>query len=697
MNKIKRKATVKQSIALLLFFALAFGVTATAAGLFASTHSAEGGVDSPWIDQIGTETTNGSNDLPPTPESTDQPDDPDNPGVIAGYVQNLRDAFHTGLIRGYTENRATVSLSDRVQLHQLLTAAIETTDGDLTPILYKSYSADSHKLVKRLQLDYDYVSGTETIIRYSKQYNNKDASYLTVATPYLIGRKTVQSYMGYLIISRVELRQIEVILPPTTTDEPSTLPPVTTDEPITEVPPATSEPITDLPATSEPVTDVPATSEPVTDAPATSEPITEVPATSEPITDLPITSVPDTSTPATSEPVTSEPVITGPATNVPSTDPAVTDEPITTEPTTTIPPTSEILPQTAPAIEEEQSTASTPSAALSQTDDAEDEIVYETVEVTVLSIYDRNGKLLVDDIGTKEPYYARDYSNRPVFKDADGNLFAFDGKNFLATDKGNLRSELFYDYPAYPLGEYKSVYEAHYNPETGYYEFINYKNGKKVINDQYLFAFNFGTEGYAVIGSEYNNVLKVINRQKRVMFNAGSNYVFYRDPNTGKKQYVRDYFYLPDTFGPESIGCAGFDNGYLRIRIKTLSKMSDALNAVVKDEFYLVNKSGKKFSIPEGYTLEGYSDGVLLLSKDGLYGYYSIEGKWIAQPIYSYARPFVQGLAVVGAKDGTVGMIDTTGNIVLPFVYTSIEDVSSGLIVTYCEGIGYETYEMIAK
>ena len=632
MNKIKRKATVKQSIALLLFFALAFGVTATAAGLFASTHSAEGGVDSPWIDQIGTETTNGSNDLPPTPESTDQPDDPDNPGVIAGYVQNLRDAFHTGLIRGYTENRATVSLSDRVQLHQLLTAAIETTDGDLTPILYKSYSADSHKLVKRLQLDYDYVSGTETIIRYSKQYNNKDASYLTVATPYLIGRKTVQSYMGYLIISRVELRQVEVILPPATTDEPSTLPPVTTDEPITEVLPATSEP-----------------------------------------------------------------VITGPATNEPSTAPAVTDKPISTEPTTTIPLTSETLPQTAPAIEEEQSTASTPSAALSQTDDAEDEIVYETVEVTVLSIYDRNGKLLVDDIGTKEPYYARDYSNRPVFKDADGNLFAFDGKNFLATDKGNLRSELFYDYPAYPLGEYKSVYEAHYNPETGYYEFINYKNGKKVINDQYLFAFNFGTEGYAVIGSEYNNVLKVINRQKRVMFNAGSNYVFYRDPNTGKKHYVRDYFYLPDTFGLESIGCAGFDNGYLRIRIKTLSKMSDALNAVVKDEYYLVNKSGKKFSIPEGYTLEGYSDGVLLLSKDGLYGYYSIEGKWIAQPIYSYARPFVQGLAVVGSKDGTVGMIDTTGNIVLPFVYTSIEDVSSGLIVTYCEGIGYETYEMIAK
>ena len=111
----------------------------------------------------------------------------------------------------------------------------------------------------------------------------------------------------------------------------------------------------------------------------------------------------------------------------------------------------------------------------------------------------------------------------------------------------------------------------------------------------------------------------------------------------------------------------------------------------------LMNTDGEFFDIPTGYTLAGYSDGVLLLEKDGLYGYYTIDEKWIAQPIYTYARPFIQGLAVVGYENGTVGMIDTKGNIVLPFVYTSIEDVSSGLIVTYCEGIGYETYELVKK
>lgn len=657
MKKIKRKATVVQTTALLLFFALAFSVTAAAAGLFNATGTAEGGADTPFIDLFRPGTDNGgSDDSADPPKTTVDPTNPSDPNnIVAGYVQNLSDAFHTGLIQGYTDDRAAVSISERVRLHNLLTSAIATVDGAITPVLYESYSADGYTLVKRLQLDYDYTSGVETIIQYSKQYNNQDASYLTVSTPYLVGRKTVQSYMGYLIVSRVELRQVEVTTPPAVTDEP------VTEAPATDTP-ATSEPTTDEPVTVEPETNVPATSEPVTDLPASTEPTTEDDASVE-------------------EPFTRD---------------AEATEPLTAE--ESAPETAEAdapqVPKTVEEISDELTVSSSSSASSAGTESG---IVYETVEVTVLSIYDRNGKLLVDDIGTKEPYYARDYSNRPVFKDADGNLFAFDGKTFIETDKGKLRSELFYDYPAFPLGEYKSIYEAHYNTETGYYEFINYKNGKKVIDDQYLFAFNFGSEGYAVIGSEYNHVLKVINRQKRVIFNAGSNYVFYSDPNTGKRQYVRDYYYLPDTFGIESIGCSGFDNGYLRIRIKTLSKMSDALNVVVKDEYYLVNTSGEKFSIPEGYTLEGYSDGVLLLSKDGLYGYYSISGEWIAQPIYTYARPFVQGLAVVGSENGTVGMIDTAGNIVLPFVFTSIEDVSSGLIVTYCEGVGYETFELVKK
>jgi hypothetical protein len=52
---------------------------------------------------------------------------------------------------------------------------------------------------------------------------------------------------------------------------------------------------------------------------------------------------------------------------------------------------------------------------------------------------------------------------------------------------------------------------------------------------------------------------------------------------------------------------------------------------------------------------------------------------------------------VLGCEDGTMGMIDKEGNIALPFAFSYVSDVSTGVIVTYCEGIGFETYELVAK
>lgn len=682
MKKSKLKSSVLQITALLLFFAMAFGVTAAAAGLFESGSAGDKDADS-LFDQLfrpGTQAPSDEKDDPSNPpSSTDQPIDPNHPGISAGFVQNLSNAFNTGLIQGYVEDRTSVSLTERAKMHNLLTAAIATVDGAVSPVTYQSYIADGYQLVRKLHLNYDYTAGTETIIRYSKQYSNKDASYTVIATPYLVGRKTVQSYMGYLIISRVEYRQIPLPPPPSTetTDQPVTIPPVT-----------------DLPSTNEPITGAPTTNPPSTNTPVTNPPTTLPPSTDLPTTDAPVT-VPSTTAPTPTVPATG----TEPETpvTVPSTVPITT--PITlpvTAPVTTPATAGTVTQPTEPTVDPTE--PSQPSAASENGESAEATERYETVAVTVLSIYDRNGNLLVDDIGSLQPHFARDYSNRPVFKDADGKLYAFDGKKFIETDTGKLRSQLPYDYPAYPLGEYKDIYEAHYDATTDGYHYINYKNGGSVVSANYRYAFNFGPEGYAIVLTETDNFLQVINRRKSQVFKPGKQYTFYTDPVTGKKQYVKDFYAFPSIMGIESIGAAGFDHGYLRLRIKTASMMSDSMGKVVLDKDYLVDTTGAKFNIPEGCTLEGYSDGILLLrTNEGLYGYYSIEGDWIAQPLYTYARPFVQGLAVLGSADGTVGMIDTKGNIVLPFVYTSIEDVSSGLIVTYCEGVGYETYELTKK
>ena len=316
---------------------------------------------------------------------------------------------------------------------------------------------------------------------------------------------------------------------------------------------------------------------------------------------------------------------------------------------------------------------------------------------TVISLCSADGIVLINDLGGLSPYFARDFSNRPVFQNEQGNFYAFNGTKFVQIEEKNIRSNLYYDYPAYPLGAYKGTYEVRYNPKEDNYDYVNYKTMGSYYSGNFFKAFNYSADGYAVVIDSTENNLRIINYRDRAVFKPSSRYVYYVDPNTGKRNSGKDLFLFPDTYGIESIGAQGFDHGYLRLRIRTVSVMADALGKVVWDQDYLVDTEGNKFSIPTGYTLEGYSDGILLLSKDGLYGYYSIEGDWIAQPIFTYARPFIQGLAAVGSEDGTVGMIDTKGNIVLPFVFTSVSDVSSGVIVTFCEGIGWEVFTVNKK
>ena len=89
----------------------------------------------------------------------------------------------------------------------------------------------------------------------------------------------------------------------------------------------------------------------------------------------------------------------------------------------------------------------------------------------------------------------------------------------------------------------------------------------------------------------------------------------------------------------------------------------------------LLSAGGKLISVPGGYRLENYSDGVMLVSKNGLYGYMTPELSWICPAMFDDAHPFYQGLAVVGSG-GRYGMIDTDGNTV-----SSVGQVSPGSLL----------------
>jgi hypothetical protein len=307
-----------------------------------------------------------------------------------------------------------------------------------------------------------------------------------------------------------------------------------------------------------------------------------------------------------------------------------------------------------------------------------------------------NGEVIFDDLGDKIPANCRDFSNDPVFTNSKKTkYYALRQKikdqevsyAFESVKQEKVRVGLYYDYPATPVGLYQNKYELSYRTDRGFYLFYNPNNNQRVLSSHIAYGFNFTKEGLAVVQRSDESEVWIINTNGRAELRGSKKWV-----NIGGadgKQYTIQKYVLPRTFGVESIGCQGFDNGYVRMLVQTRHAVRDTL---LTEKYVLLDINGNEFDIPSGYSLEGYSDGVLLLEKDGLFGYYSINGYWIAQPIYTYARPFIQGLAVVGFENGTVGMIDSTGKIVMPFVYTYLSDVSSGRVVGFCEGVGFTVY-----
>ncbi len=158
-------------------------------------------------------------------------------------------------------------------------------------------------------------------------------------------------------------------------------------------------------------------------------------------------------------------------------------------------------------------------------------------------------------------------------------------------------------------------------------------------------------------------------------------------------RYVAASYVAPLYPDLRSLGHLYFDRGYVRVR--ELERDYSYRESVTADRELLIDTTGNEFEIPEGYSLAGYSDGVLLLERDGKYGYYSVAGHWIAQPVYTYAQPFLEGLGVIGFADGRCGVIDTEGRIVLPFVYDYISAPSSGLLAAFREEEGWSVFAKV--
>lgn len=309
------------------------------------------------------------------------------------------------------------------------------------------------------------------------------------------------------------------------------------------------------------------------------------------------------------------------------------------------------------------------------------------------------------------PAYTRDKTGEPLFTGTDEagvkTYYKIEAGGFTEAeynDETDFRG-VYFDYPAYygiadnnrtRLMKKTTTVTTHTDGTETTEESTRWafgtKTGKVWSGFLFLGAFDFSEGLAAVVNGDGRQLF--LNEQGYYAFNPLVSYNYY-------DRYVTEYLLPPKTTGEESIGFYYYDHGLVRVRRQVVDWYS--LNylenlRVAIDEDILIDKTGNEFPVPEGYDIVSYADGVILLSRDGKYGLMDHTGRWIAQPIYDFARPTIEGLTVVGFSDGTRLMLDTSGEIVIPAgLYKHISDASSGVITAYSEKTGWVLFHKMAK
>ena len=313
----------------------------------------------------------------------------------------------------------------------------------------------------------------------------------------------------------------------------------------------------------------------------------------------------------------------------------------------------------------------------------------------MLSLMDSSGIVRLTAFDA-EPVWFRDSYGRPLFRYEGALLFATDSQS-----KVNLYESAYNPLfaPALKLNASPSYGTAgsgryqFYLPDpddpTGERILWGYvdENRQTVIEAQYEYCTGFGDEGLACVAGS-DRILRVIDKN-------GHTVIFENGPaeRAGVRKDLNCRFIWPVTDDESQRGQLYFDHGYMRVTESYTERRTGEFAGTAE---LLISADGSVFDYPSGYTLKYYSYGVLVLEKEGKYGMMDIHGNWIAQPIYTYVTPFCEGLAVIGFEDGKKCMVDTEGNILLPFEYEWISECGGGLITAW-DGSSWHLMSKMAK
>ena len=277
----------------------------------------------------------------------------------------------------------------------------------------------------------------------------------------------------------------------------------------------------------------------------------------------------------------------------------------------------------------------------------------------------------------------------------DGSYFAYSDFNEFTDSRGSK-----FDYPAYygltdsgltPSVKLYNLYRKDKNDKVelfhkGYWTYKVWDN--PISEDTYERAYAFSEDLGCVLTEPYylDGGLAFVNRAGNRAFPIQEQ----KTDNTGR--IILETFMGPVSYGKESIGYFYYDHGLVRVRLESIDGNNYIYDCKVRylgTKEILIDRSGNRFPVPEGYEVKAYSDGVILLEKDGKYGYMDYTGAWIAEPVYKNALPFSEGLGVLTTAEGKAGVIDTSGNIVVPFGYSFISECSDGIMTAYGEDVGW--------
>lgn len=294
-----------------------------------------------------------------------------------------------------------------------------------------------------------------------------------------------------------------------------------------------------------------------------------------------------------------------------------------------------------------------------------------------LTLYDGSGKPVLTYEG-EEPLrfpYERDEENRPLFMIGDAYYVIEDGQLVESGYDARDNRGLYFNYPA-SFGRAPDQYRPF---RSGDLYGIRDTDGDRLRSAIYKEAYGY-SEGLGLVNYPIT---------KSGVLTDDYNYL-----NENGKVVIEN-FYPVGAKDEGGIGAIYFDGGYVMVRSIKYHPLKKP-PVVEEDREIIIDTRGREFELPEGYEVVNYSDQRILVKHNGKYGFYAVKGAWITDAVYTYAKPYYEGLAVVGdAREK--GVIDMDGNFVIPPSYSQISVCSGGIIVCWSDYTGYEVYIKAAK